>query len=61
VPHGKVGYVVQPNNSNAIAEALGNFFSDTEKANFLKKTSGYKKYFAWEHMTNAIIQVVADK
>jgi len=62
VPHDKVGYVVPPNNSKAIAEALSNFFSDTEKANFFKKQVAIeKKRFAWEHMANAIIQVAADK
>lgn len=53
VPHGKVGYVTQPN-ATAIADALVLYFDENKQAEFESNIKEEKKRYSWTNMTDAI-------
>lgn len=53
VAHDKAGYVVDVN-SNAIADALVNYFENNRKAEFIAQVKIDKKMFSWENMVEGI-------
>ncbi len=53
IPHGKIGYVVEPN-EDQIAGALIDFFTTGKKATFEANIEQEKKRFLWSAMVNAI-------
>ncbi|HRI28605.1 MAG TPA: glycosyltransferase [Chitinophagales bacterium] len=57
VPHGKVGYVVPPENPDAIANALFDFYQNNREASFAHETALQKHRFSWEAMAQAVLQV----
>lgn len=54
VPHGKVGYVVEPN-SIAIREALIDFYQYKKSNQFIQGVKEEKKRFAWNIMVEHVI------
>jgi len=56
VPHGKVGYVVQPQ-ENEITEALLDFFQNKRAAEFVKGMKEEKQKYSWEKMVDNIINL----
>ena len=59
VPHGKVGYVVQPD-AQDIANALVDFIDNRQEADFREGIIEEKSKYAWSNMTGALLRV-ADK
>jgi glycosyltransferase involved in cell wall biosynthesis len=57
VPHGKVGYVVQPN-AKETADALVDFFSNHQPAEFEKNVEKEKGKYAWGKMTKVISDLI---
>lgn len=55
VPHGKVGYVVEPD-ENEIADKLIDFFSNNRQTEFAEGLIDEKKKYAWSNMTSAVIK-----
>lgn len=53
VPHGKVGYVVEPEPIH-IANALFDFFTNKRSAEFTENLKTEKQKYAWSKMTSAI-------
>jgi D-inositol-3-phosphate glycosyltransferase len=53
VPHGKVGYVVEPS-AKAIADALVDFYSRNKEAEFSENAKTEKKRFGWDVLTHVI-------
>lgn len=53
VPHGKIGYVVEPN-AEPIAEALHDFFDNHRQPDFEQNILEEKKKYAWSRLTDAI-------
>jgi len=53
VPHGEVGYVVEPQ-PGAIAVAILDFFSSTVGASFVEHIATYKKRFSWSRFVQAM-------
>ena len=53
VPHGKVGYVVQPN-PKAIADSLNDFYENNREASFSANAREEKKRFQWSSFAEAI-------
>jgi glycosyltransferase involved in cell wall biosynthesis len=53
VPHGKAGYVVQPE-PNAIAEAIQDFFAKAGSDSFTAGIKEEKKKYSWPQMVNSI-------
>ncbi len=58
VPHGKVGYVVEPEPA-AIADALHDFFDQQRAADFEGNSKIEKKRFSWERMSTGIIELAS--
>ena len=56
-PDGKVGYVVEPN-SNAIADGIVRFFTDTDLKKMNEHILEQKKKYSWEIMVNNILQLL---
>ena len=52
VPHGKIGYVVEPN-SNDIAKALVDFYENTREQEFETNVKEEKQKYAWSNMIKA--------
>jgi glycosyltransferase involved in cell wall biosynthesis len=48
------GFVVEPNNADAIANAVRRYFDENREAEFAAKVELEKKKYSWETMTNAI-------
>lgn len=59
VPHGKVGYVVQPE-ANAIADALVDFIDHHDESDYREGILEEKTKYAWSNMTT-VLSDVADK
>lgn len=57
VPHGKVGYVVEPN-PTAIADALVDFYSKHLEFKMRDNIKLEKKKYAWSEMLNKIFEVM---
>jgi len=53
IPHGKIGYVVEPN-GDAILSALTDFFENNRKTEFEKNILEEKKKYSWDKMTEKI-------
>ena len=58
VPHGKVGYVTQPNASD-IAEALVDFIHNRNESDFHEGIVQEKAKYAWSNMTKALFDVAS--
>ncbi len=58
VPNGEVGYVVPPENPQAIANALDNFYTHQREEEFSKGTAENKKRFSWEAMAEGILDLI---
>jgi D-inositol-3-phosphate glycosyltransferase len=56
VPHGKVGYVVEPN-PIAIADALVDFYANHREFTMRDNIKVEKKKYAWSEMLNKIYEV----
>ena len=56
VPHGEVGYVVEPN-PEFIADALLDFFQNNRLNDFTEKVIENKKRFSWKAMTDGFINI----
>jgi len=56
VPHGKIGYVVQPNPQD-IADSLYDFFTQNRKRFFEQNVKTEKEKYAWSKMLEAIDQL----
>jgi glycosyltransferase involved in cell wall biosynthesis len=57
VPHGKVGYVVEPN-PKAIADALVDFYGNHQEFKMRDNIKLEKKKYAWSEMLNKIFEVI---
>jgi len=60
VPHGKVGYAVNPN-TNDIADALVDFFENEKNDEFIENIRREKEKYAWSKMTDTIIAELLQK
>ncbi len=58
VPHGKVGYVVEPN-PTAIADALVDFYANHREFKMRDNIKTEKKKYAWSEMLKKISEVAA--
>lgn len=56
IPHGKVGYVVEPN-AKEIADALVDFYSNEREQEFVPNVREEKKKYSWGKMLDAIDEV----
>ncbi len=57
VPHGKAGFVVQPQ-SDAIAESLARFFQEDLEKIFEENVAIEKQRFSWSHFKNEFLSFV---
>ncbi len=57
VPHGKIGYVVEPT-PQAIADALVTYYSENREEEFVANVREEKKKYAWSEMTKAFYKVL---
>jgi glycosyltransferase involved in cell wall biosynthesis len=53
VPHGKVGYVVEPL-ENEIADAIFIFFNENKESEFIVNSAIEKQKYSWKNMVKAI-------
>lgn len=51
---GKTGYVISPNDPNAIAEAVLKFYAEAREKAFSQNVEREKRKYSWENMVNAI-------
>ncbi len=56
VPHGKVGFVVQPD-PNAISEAIIKFYNNNSEPEFVRELKIEKQKYSWDKMCQAILKV----
>ena len=56
VPHGEVGYVVEPN-PQAIASAISNFYTSADAAVLAQNIARYKKRFSWNRFVEAVYEL----
>lgn len=56
VPHGEVGYVVEPN-PEAIAAAILDFYTSAKAAVFAQNISRYKERFSWSRFVEAVYEL----
>ena len=54
VGDGKTGYLVEPNNSQAIADAVVSFYKEGKEGVFVDNITRDKKKFSWDRMVQAI-------
>jgi glycosyltransferase involved in cell wall biosynthesis len=54
VLHNRTGYVVEPCNSNAIANAVIDYFKQNREEEMKKEVSIFKKNFSWEKLRSHI-------
>lgn len=57
VPHGKIGFVVEPE-AEAIADALNDFFNNHRQPDFEQNILEEKKKYAWSRITDAISTLI---
>jgi len=57
VPHEKCGYVVEPN-ANAIAEAIADFYINSNENPFVENCKIEKEKYDWKKMTETILKLV---
>lgn len=53
VPHGKIGYVVEPK-AQAIADAIYDFYENDRESAYTQGVRDEKRKYSWDHMTQAI-------
>ncbi|NOX48738.1 MAG: glycosyltransferase [Chlorobi bacterium] len=58
VPQGDVGYVVEVNDPEAIADALTDFYRNNRYHQMVEKVREYKKRFSWEEFVKKIEELV---
>lgn len=58
VPHGEVGYVVEPE-PEALAQAISRFYTSEAGPTFSQYISKYKKRFSWSRFVQAIGELAA--
>ena len=58
-PHGKVGYVVEPN-PREVAKGINQFFLETDLEQMTKNIIEEKKKYSWNKLSNEIYSL-ADK
>lgn len=56
VPHGRVGYVMQPDAAD-IADALVDFVDNKQEGDFEQGIAEEKSKYAWSNMTTALLEV----
>lgn len=56
IPHGKVGYVVEPD-AREIADALVDFYENSREQEFIPFVEEEKKKYSWQTMLDAIEQL----
>lgn len=56
IPHGKVGYVVEPD-AREIADALADFYENSREQEFIPFVEEEKKKYSWQTMLDAIEQL----
>jgi len=56
VPHGKVGYVVNPDEKE-IADALVDFYDQNNESSFIENCKIEKEKYDWEKMTDTILNL----
>ena len=54
VEEGKTGFIVPPEDSDKLAEAILNFFKVKDSINFEENIQEYKKQFSWDRMAEEI-------
>lgn len=59
VPHGKVGYVIQPN-IKALAEAINQFYKEGKEAEFIDNVIVEKQKYTWERMIESIDELLKE-
>lgn len=57
VPHGKVGFVVQPD-SNEIADAIDRFYNEARENEFIEHIKTEKLKYSWAKMLEAVNRVI---
>ena len=57
VPHGKCGYVVEPN-PTAIADAITDFYNNNNESAFIDNCKSEKEKYDWKKMTETILNLV---
>ncbi len=55
VPHGKIGYVVEPN-AQEITDALIDYYKENRETPFTEALREEKKKYTWDRMTAAVLQ-----
>ncbi|MDX5436320.1 MAG: glycosyltransferase [Pontibacter sp.] len=56
VPHGEVGYVVEPQ-PEAIAAAIHQFYTSGQAASFVANITRYKMRFSWSRFVQAVMEL----
>lgn len=60
VPHGKIGYVVEPA-AKAIADGIFDFFSNNRSAEFEQNIKIEKEKYSWRRLADALLEVAFQK
>ena len=60
VPHNIAGLVVPPENPEALAEAIVNYFTEEMSSNLIKGVQEEKKKYTWARLREAIEDLVAE-
>lgn len=56
VPHGKIGYVVEPTPPK-IADGIVDFYENDREMTFIENTKEEKRKYAWSNVTSAIMEL----
>lgn len=56
----KTGYIVQPNNPNALADAVTDFYENDREKEYIKNIRETAYEFSWERLVHAISELTAD-
>lgn len=59
VRHGQTGFIVPPQNSRALGEAIVRFFSESRADEFIANVIEEKKKYSWEPMVTAVEEFAA--
>ncbi len=59
VPHGKTGYVVEPDNPREVARAVLSFFRSKKRDGFTANIRREKKKYSWERMCETVEELAA--
>jgi glycosyltransferase involved in cell wall biosynthesis len=54
VEHNKTGFVIKPQNPEAIAEAVINFYKEKKEAEFVANIVKIKDKFSWQRLVEVI-------